>query len=267
MDKDPLVYTYSIGKRKPYDYDFGNRQGNQPAGCPFCDVAHLTNIYEQRGDMIWLKNKYPTLKDTDQTILIESSDHQGDISTYTCEENEALLKFGLACFKKMNDSGCYRSVVWYKNFGPKSDGSLTHPHMQLVGLYHKDGYQDIGKDNFTGFIVGKADDVEMNLSSRPVQGYQEVNVITWHNQNLTVWANLIQKGAQYVRSVLSHGVDSYNLFFYPLNQGQGTCCKIIPRFYASPYFVGYKISQVDDANTLKWEAKRLHGFVNGGILH
>ena len=47
MDKNPLVYEYSIGKRKPYDYDYGNRQGNQNAGCPFCDVQHLINIYEK----------------------------------------------------------------------------------------------------------------------------------------------------------------------------------------------------------------------------
>ncbi|MCT7832928.1 MAG: DUF4931 domain-containing protein, partial [Lactobacillus crispatus] len=129
MDKNPLVYEYSIGKRKPYDYDYGNRQGNQNAGCPFCDVQHLINIYEKDGDKIWLKNKYPTLKDTNQTILIESSDHQGDISTYTREDNQELMKFGLKCFQKMNNSGRYQSVLWYKNFGPKSDGSLTHPHM------------------------------------------------------------------------------------------------------------------------------------------
>lgn len=267
MDKNPLVYEYSIGKRKPYDYDYGNRQGNQNAGCPFCDVQHLINIYEKDGDKIWLKNKYPTLKDTNQTILIESSDHQGDISTYTREDNQELMKFGLKCFQKMNNSGRYQSVLWYKNFGPKSDGSLTHPHMQIVGLYHKDGYHDIGADNFKGFEVGRSGSVEMNLSARPVQGYQEVNILTHDNTNLDTWADLIQKGTQYVRSVLSHGVDSYNLFFYPINDGQGTCCKIIPRFYASPYFVGYKISQVDDSDTLKWEAERLKGFVNGGILH
>ena len=138
--------------------------------------------------------------------------------------------------------------------------------MQIVGLYNKDGYQDIGADNFKGFEVGRSGSVEMNLSSRPVQGYQEVNILTHDNKNLDTWADLIQKGAQYVRSVLSHGVDSYNLFFYPINDGEGTCCKIIPRFYASPYFVGYKISQVDDSDTLKWEAERLKGFVNGGIV-
>lgn len=55
MDKNPLVYEYSIGKRKPYDYDYGNRQGNQNAGWPFCDVRHLVNIFEKDGDKIWFK--------------------------------------------------------------------------------------------------------------------------------------------------------------------------------------------------------------------
>lgn len=265
MDRDPLVYTYSIGKRKPYDYDFGNRQGYQSNGCPFCDPEHLTNIYDRAGDMIWLKNKYPTLQDTDQTILIESSDHQGDISTYTRQENRQLMKFALNCFHEMYLSGRYRSVLWYKNFGPKSDGSLTHPHMQIVGLLKKDGYDAIREDNFTGFPVVQKGQVEMNISKRPVQGYQEVNIVTWDNQDLDTWNDLIQKGTQYMRSVLSHGVDSYNLFFYPIKAGKGTCCKIIPRFYASPYFVGYKISQVDDSDTLEWEAMRLRGFVTGGI--
>lgn len=265
MDDDPLIYTYAIGKRKPYDYDFGNRQSYQHSGCPFCDVDQLTHVFASEGECIWLKNRYPTLKDTAQTILIESSDHQGDISTYTREDNRHLLRFALHCFHQMLYSQQYQSVLWYKNFGPKSDGSLTHPHMQLVGLYHKDGYRAVGRANFIGFPVVERGRVEMNLSATPVQGYQEVNVVTWDNQNLATWADLIQKGTQYMRSVLSHGVDSYNLFFYPIDGGSGTCCKIIPRFYASPYFVGYKISQVDDAATLKWEAMRLRGFVTSGI--
>lgn len=265
QDKEPLIYTYSIGKRKPYDYDYGNRQSNVAGICPFCDVRNLTDIYEQQGDMIWLHNKYPTLQDTMQTILIESSDHQGDVSTFTREENRQLMKFALACFQKMYQNPAYKSVLWYQNFGPKSDGSLTHPHMQLVGLYNKDGYQDVDESNFTGYEVVQKGQVEMNISDHPVQGYQEVNIVTWNNQDLDVWADLIQKGTQYMRSVLSHGVDSYNLFFYPISSGQGTCCKIIPRFYASPYFVGYKISQVDDQQTLLWEAERLKGFVTGGI--
>lgn len=164
MNDEPLVYMYSVGKRKPYDYDYANRQSNTQNPCPFCNPQTLTDIYETDGDKIWLHNKYPTLKDTMQTILIESSDHQGDISTYTREENRELMKFGLKCFQKMYNSGDYQSVLWYKNFGPKSDGSLQHPHMQIVGLDKMDGYKNIQENNFTGFEVGKSGDVEMNLS-------------------------------------------------------------------------------------------------------
>lgn len=232
MTEQPLVYEYRIGKRKPYDYDFANRASNTPRPCPFCDVKHLTGIYRRKKDMIWLHNKYPTLRDTEQTILIESSDHQADISTYTVETNRALMRFALQCFQKMARSGHFRSVVWYKNFGPKASGSLRHPHMQLVGFYQHNAYAHISPANFTGYLVGKSGPVEMNLSDHPVQGYQEVNVISWNNTHLNDWADLIQKGTQYVRAVLSHGVDSYNLFFYPVKGGAGTCCKITPRFYA-----------------------------------
>lgn len=265
MENEPLVYEYNVGRRKPYDYDYGNKQSHVSRGCPFCDVRHLTNIYAKVGDKIWLRKKYPTLRDTDQTILIESSDHQGDISTYTVEENRALMRFGLKCFHKMYYLHRFKSVLWYKNFGPRSDGSLQHPHMQLVGLFRNNGYQFLGRDAITGYEVGKSGPVEMNLSDHPVQGYQEVNIITWDNTRLDVWADLIQKGTQYVRTFLSHGVDSYNLFFYPIDGKKGTCCKIIPRFYASPYFVGYKLSQVDDEETLHWEAHRLRGFITNVI--
>lgn len=87
--------------------------------------------------MIWLANRFPTLKDTKQTVIIESDDHQGDVANYSAEYNCKLMKFSLACFDKMNQSEEFRSVLWYKNFGPMSNGSLSHPHMQIVGLKKK----------------------------------------------------------------------------------------------------------------------------------
>ena len=46
-----LTFDRSIGKTKRV-------AGKKASSCPFCDVAHLTDIYDQQGDMIFLKNKY-----------------------------------------------------------------------------------------------------------------------------------------------------------------------------------------------------------------
>ena len=146
MNNDPLVFQMNIAKDKPQSY----RKDKKKRVCPFCDVANLTDIYQKEDDMIWLKNKYPTLRDTNQTVLIESSDHHGDISIYTKEHNRKLMRFSLACFEKMAANKDYQTVVWYKNYGPHSGGSLIHPHMQIVGLEHEDGYKYMHPNNFEG---------------------------------------------------------------------------------------------------------------------
>lgn len=35
MENEPLVYEYNVGRRKPYDYDYGNKQSHVSRGCPF----------------------------------------------------------------------------------------------------------------------------------------------------------------------------------------------------------------------------------------
>lgn len=262
MLNDPLVFELSIAKGKPQSY----RKKVDPKKriCPFCDVENLTDIYEQKEEMIWLHNKYPTLRDTTQTVLIESSDHNGDISTYTKEYNRKLIKFSLSCFKKMNGSGKYQSVLWYKNFGPLSGGSLIHPHMQIVGLDHENGYKYVHPNNFEGEKVFNNEKVEVNVATHPVQGYTELNInlLDEAEENLNLWADWIQSAAKYMLNVMYDGrcnSNSYNLCFYPRPDG-GICAKYITRFAAPPYFVGYKLSQVNDEETLEKEAKRFREF-------
>ena len=174
MTNDPLVFQMGIAKNKPQSYrkktTFKQKQ------CPFCDVAHLTDIYKRNGDLIWLHNKFPTLRDTMQTVLIESRDHNGDIATYSKEHNRKMIKFALSCAEEMQNSGKYESVLWYKNYGPHSGGSLIHPHMQIVGLEHENGYKYIRPNNFEGESLFKNQDVEVNIAQHPVQGYTELNI-------------------------------------------------------------------------------------------
>lgn len=62
-----LTFRAHIGIQKPET--ILNRAG----ACPFCDLAGLENILEQRGPMLWLENKYPVLKEAYQTLLIETN--------------------------------------------------------------------------------------------------------------------------------------------------------------------------------------------------
>lgn len=256
MENEPLIFDLNIAKDKPNSY----RKVRNNSRCPFCVPSELTDIYEQRGEMIWLHNKYPTLVDTVQTVLIETSNHEGDITNYSRESNRELLHFALECFNKMNSMKIFQSVLWYKNFGPQSGGSLVHPHMQLVGLKKQNGYRYVYPNNFTGVSLFRNDSLEVNVSTRPIHGYIELNMNLLAPSGIDLWADWIQKGAQYMLQVLSGGrCDSYNLFFYPRKKGR-ISAKLISRFFASPYFVGYKLSQVDNMEKLISEAQKFKQF-------
>ncbi len=259
MNNDPLVFEFKVAHDKPSSF-----RKDKSNVCPFCNVKELENIYLKKGPMIWLKNKFPTLRDTWQTVLIESNDHRGDISNYTRDYNRQLMRFSLECFKQAKSNPNFRSVLWYKNFGPKSNGSLIHPHMQIVALEKENGYKYVHENNFSGVKVFQQDQVEVNFALHPIQGFQEININLFDLDsisNIKLWADWIQNGVRYTLEKMYNGrCDSYNLFFYPYQTY--ICCKIIPRFYAPPYFVGYKLSQVNDLNTLEIEAKNLRNFGN-----
>lgn len=259
MNNDPIVFELPIAKDKPHSY----RAKEKDSSCPFCNPESLTDIYEQQGEMIWLHNKFPTLRDTKQTVLIESSDHLGDISTYSSAYNRKLMRFSRHCFEEMLHNlhnPQYESVVWYKNFGPRSGGSLVHPHMQIVGFKNLNAYKYIHQNNFSGFTVFAKKGLEVNIARHPIQGYIEFNVNLLAESGIDLWSDWIQTAAQFILQKLFNGrVDSYNLFFYPREDG-GLCAKLINRFEAPPYFVGYKLSQVDDEETLKSVRDRLIDF-------
>lgn len=254
MNNDPIVFELPRAKGKPQSY-----HGKKDV-CPFCHPEMLTNIYEQKNDMIWLRNKYPTLRHTKQTVLIESAQHDGDISNYSSEHNHQLMRFSLHCFKQMQMDQRYQSVVWYKNFGPHSGGSLSHPHMQIVGFEQLNAYKYIHENNFTGYQIFAQEGLEVNIAQHPVQGYIELNVNLLSEKEIDLWADWIQVAAQFILRRLFNGrIDSYNLFFYPRADG-GICAKLINHFETPPYFTGYKLSQVDDEKTLLNVSQRLQKF-------
>ncbi len=132
MSQTHLHFDMHIGRQKPENIR------NREAACPFCFPDELDGILEQRGEMIWLKNKYPVLQDATQTLVIETSQCNSELSVYEKDHLYALFAFGVEKWLEMTESGSYRSVLFFKNHGPYSGGSIRHPHMQIVGLKHYD---------------------------------------------------------------------------------------------------------------------------------
>ncbi len=239
----PLKFDYGVAKEKPENI-------KHPKGyCPFCDVAHLTNILAQEADRIWLVNKFRTLEKTYQTVVIESSDHLGGPSTYSLEQNRAVLRFAFNCWQQLVAAKKYESVIMYKNFGPMSGGSLRHPHFQIVGLDDYDVYQNIKPKNFKGVNVISDNQKQVTLSTYPIIGFVEINVMINDLNQIDAMADAIHGIVKYLLNDYMGGrVTSYNFFFYQI-AGQ-TYCKIVPRYAVSPYFVGYKIPQVQNDQRL-----------------
>ena len=84
-----LQFLFNIGEKKPNSID------NNSTICPFCDTKNLTDILDRDGTIILLKNKYPTLDNTFQTVIIETNNCDDDMSTYSKEYMRKLIQFGM----------------------------------------------------------------------------------------------------------------------------------------------------------------------------
>ncbi|MQS51728.1 DUF4931 domain-containing protein [Companilactobacillus mishanensis] len=237
-NKDVLIFEIEQAKGKPENFRHADNY------CPFCDTDNLTNIIDKKGDMIWLENKFKTLRNTNQTVLIESANHEDDISTYSVSKNREVFQYIFHCWNDMIQSNKYKSVLMYKNFGLMSGGSLRHPHFQIVGLNDVDGYKHTEPENFTGMNVWDDEHINVNISEKPIMGFVEFNIIIHDLKYIDNLAEFARVTVKYVLSDFYEGrCNSYNIFFY--KTGSEVVCKIVPRFVVSPYFVGYRLSQKD----------------------
>lgn len=285
IENAPLVFINRVARHKPENIR------HTDGYCPFCHPETLENILRQDGERIWLVNKYRTLVDTMQTIVVESGDHEGDFSNYSAGESEAVLRFSLECWGQMLRDRRYRSVLMYKNYGPLSGGSIRHPHLQIVGLTKKDGYERVPANAFGGVEVLHDGGRELSLSTHPLMGFMETNASVPETSDDALVApadvawlsGVIRKLVRFLlESYHGHGCTSYNLFFYRTRDtvevrdsgiaaaqvvgssamggddvpGRVTV-KVVPRWVASPYFVGYRISQVDCDETLEAVAEEM----------
>ena len=242
MTNTHLCFYTEIGRQKP------NSIRNKEQSCPFCEREKLTDILAVDGSIIFLKNKYPVLENTFQTVLIETDDCNGELSTYEEEHLLKLIRFGLTQWLAMAESGEYRSVIFFKNHGPLSGGSIAHPHMQIIGLKDVDYVEKVRKEDFEGSVIQQNNGTVFSLSTNPRVGFYEFNVKLGAMEDIYSFAKYIQTAAHYLLNNFPFSCNSYNLFFYQFDGD--IYAKIIPRFVTTPIFIGYLIPQVP--NNIEW---------------
>ncbi|MBM7691374.1 galactose-1-phosphate uridylyltransferase [Peribacillus deserti] len=246
-ENDLLFFQNNIGLEKP------NSMVNRKTDCPFCNRESLTDILDQKGPILYLKNKFPTLKDTFQTLIIETDDCHADISTYKKTHLLILLEFAIKKWEEMIHTKEYKSVIFYKNHGPLSGGTIHHPHMQIVGLKYADYNKKILNQYFAGLPIAEDEEIVFNVSTHPIMGFVEFNIILKNKRRLDTFADFLQITAHYILNHLHKSCNSYNLFFY--HREGAIICKVVPRFVASPLFIGYSLSQV--SNNLEETIKKI----------
>lgn len=115
-----------------------------------------------------VKNKFPTLQDTFQTVLIETDNCEDHIATYTEEHMRKLMQFSIQHWLHLQKKEEFASVILYKNHGAFSGGSLHHAHMQIIGMKYVDYLENIEEENFQGVIVQKTNALSLIFQSVPL---------------------------------------------------------------------------------------------------
>ncbi|HEU5141233.1 MAG TPA: DUF4931 domain-containing protein [Bacillales bacterium] len=231
-----LHFNTAIARTKPNNV-------LRESACPFCDPAELSDILDTRGPMILVKNKYPVLQDAFQTVLIETDECESELSKYPLPHLYELIRFGVEKWLDMERHGGFQSVIFFKNHGPLSGGSIRHPHMQIVGLDHVDYRDNLSEDYFMGHEIQVSNGVHWNLSTKPMIGFTEFNVMLEDLEEIDQAARYVQKTVQYILNDFNgHGCSSYNLFFY--HWLGKFFIKAVPRYATTPLYVGYGLRQV-----------------------
>jgi len=233
MNINLIRFNTDVGKTKPENIVHSDN------ACPFCDVKNLTGILDTDGDIIFLKNKYIVIETSDQFVLIEGSECEVDMPNYSREKMRRVIKMGLKHWRQLLDCGKYEEVLFFKNFGPMSGGTIRHPHMQLVGFPKLKSELLFDPAELRGIVIARQDNVELNVSNFPRVGFGEINVVVEKGGSHDTLADFLQIGVHYLTNFFRKNLHSYNIFFY--HRAGIIYAKIMPRFATSPYFVGYNI--------------------------
>lgn len=233
MKKNIIAFNTTIGHNKPETII------HKDTPCPFCEYEHLEHIIDTCGEMTLLENKYNVLENSFQTVLLETRLCGSDIPNYSREHMHELIHFGVKHWFAMLNSGKYKAVLFFKNFGPLSGGTMRHPHMQIIGLHNADAKLFCEASDFEGLTIFTKGAAELNISTSPRLGFCELNVLTEDNDELDTVADFVQIAVDYLMKHFNKNCKSYNIFFYRLD---GLIrIKIMPRFPTSPLFIGYNL--------------------------
>ncbi|MBE8954226.1 MAG: DUF4931 domain-containing protein [Quinella sp. 2Q5] len=233
MEINLVEFNTDIGKTKPENFVHAE------TACPFCDVKHLTGIIETEGDIIFLRNKYNVIGGADQFVLIEGRECSTDMPDYPREKMRRVIRMGVRQWKNLLASGKYEEVLFFKNYGLMSGGTLRHPHMQLVGFPRLKSELLFDEAELSGIVIDERDGVQFNISNCPRVGFGELNVVCQSGGSLDRLADYLQVGVHWAMNHFSRKCTSYNIFFY--RRGEKIFAKVMPRYATSPYFVGYNI--------------------------
>lgn len=237
MEINYIDFDINIGRSKPENIV------HKDEPCPFCRLKKVEKILDRDGDILLIPNKYQVIKEATQLLIIEADKCDVDISTYKLDHLEKLLSFAFRYWLEMEKSEKYGTVLFFKNHGPLSGGTMRHPHMQIVGLKEKlalDSY--FSEENFQGEIIFKENGNEINLSTKPKVGFYEFNIILKSKDEITFGAENLQNIVDYILNHHRGKTSSYNIFFYHKNKK--IYIKVIPRYPTSPLFLGYNISLI-----------------------
>ena len=233
MNINLIKFNTDVGKTKPENIVHADN------ACPFCDVASLTNIIDTDDDIIFLKNKYIVVEGADQFVLIEGKECNVDMPSYSREKMRRVIKMGLKHWQELLNCGKYEEVLFFKNFGPMSGGTIRHPHMQLVGFPKLNSELLFDPAELRGVVIARENNVELNVSTCPRVGFGELNVVVEEGGSYDTLADFLQISVHYLMNFFRKNLSSYNIFFY--RRKKIIYAKIMPRFATSPYFVGYNI--------------------------
>ena len=229
-----IRFDMNVGKNKPENIV------HKENGCPFCHPEGLTDIYAtEEGGIILLKNKYNVLENADQLVLVETDRCGIDMPDYTQEHMRRVIRFGAAKWREMEADGKYSAVIFFKNHGHLSGGTMRHAHMQLVGfkgIIDSSFFPD--EEDFEGIPIVEQDGVLLNAATHPRLGFGEFNLVAAPDA-IDSLADLMQKTVAYICDRFPKSQDSYNIFFY--HAGENIAAKVMPRFPTSPLLIGYDL--------------------------